>query len=173
MKFAFLMTCLLLISCSQYVSATEERFHKVSVDPMSATARQFIAVGQRVVIIFQNFSDAPVLEIDAFPEAPVRIRDKEKNTACEISEGGIWMRSEVYLNSDERYVLMNEYSGSGSDLVSYATHTCTEIKRLDLSGRRWHIEGGKLHFDDRCSEHDVSKGTSCEVIDLSILTGKP
>jgi len=172
MKVAFLTACLLLLSCGQHGAAPQARFHKISVAPVDATARQFIAEGQRVAIVFQNFSDAPAPEIDAFPEPPVRIRDKAKNTACDISEGGIWVRSEVYLSGDERYVLMNEYSGSGSDLVSYATHTCAEIKRLDVSGRRWHIDGGKVHFDESCPEHGRSKETSCGAIDLGVLTGK-
>jgi len=167
-----LTVALLLISCAQPVFAAEETFYNVSVDPVDATARQFIAEGQCVAIVFQNFSDAPAAEIDAFPEVPVRIYDKEKNTACDISEGGIWVRAAVYLSSDERYVLMHEYSGSGSDLVSYATHTCAEIKRIDLSGRRWHIDGSTLYVDESCFENENSKDALCKPIDLHLFTEK-
>jgi len=172
MKLRFLIVSLLLQSCSHSVFATEDVFHKVSVNPLEATLKQFIADGQRIAILFQNDSDAAASNIDVFPEPPVTIRNKKKNTSCEISEGGIWVREEVYLTADEHYVLMNEYSGSGSDLVSYDTRTCLETKRLDVSGMRWRLDGSKMYFDKSCCEHDMSNCTSLKSIDLIMFTGK-
>jgi len=167
------MASLFLLSCSPTVFATEDAFHKISVEPLGATSKQFIADGQRIAILFQNDSDTAASDIDIFPEPPVTIRDKKKNTSCEISEGGIWVRTEVYLTADERYILMNEYSGSGSDLISYDTSTCLKTKQLDVSGMNWRIDGDKVHLYENCFEHDPSNCTLLESIDLILFTGEP
>jgi len=81
-----------------------------------------------------------------FQPPPLTLRDNQANTFCYIIDGGIWSRHQVYLSSDEHYLLVSEYSGSSENLVSYDTQTCELFQQLDVSHLDWNIVGNQIHF---------------------------
>jgi len=170
MKFKYLLFTLLISSCGQHVSVEEAAFYKVPVAPLTDDSKQFAARGQNVSVIFQ--SDHNMADIDSFPEPPVIVRHEKSGSSCEIVEGGIWVRSELYLSADERYVLMNEYSGSSADLVSYDTQTCREINRFDVSGMHWDIDGRNARLGDNCTGSEIESCAVFKPLDLDMFVEK-
>jgi len=172
MKLRLLSISLFLASCSHPMPVSGEFFNKTEVIFLEDTLNQpkkFIASGKRVSISFQSYSDADASDIDVFPEPPVVIGNKETGASCKILDGGIWVRAEVYLSSNENYALMNEYSGSGSDLVVYDTSTCLEVERLDVSGVDWSIAGNKLNIGGNCSNSEPKNCASSGTVNLELL----
>jgi len=166
----FLLIPLCLMACTHPVLAENTAFHKVEVllmDGEQGQPKKFIADGKHISVIFQSHSDANA--VDVFPEPPIAINDKIKNTSCKIVEGGVWSREEVYFSSDEDYILMGEHSGSGRDLVSYDTSTCLKVKRVDMSGMRWHVEGDKARTVENCSSADIKDCKKFRHMDLSVF----
>jgi len=154
-------------------SLEEAVFHQTAVvlaQGSPAQPKQFMASGKRIAILFRSDSSAAAHEIDVFPEPPVIIRDKTGGASCQIMEGGIWVRSAVYLSADERHVVLNEYSGSASDLVSYDTRTCREVKRLDVSGMRWTVEKTRLRLGKQCTGSGMTNCAAFQFFDLHAFT---
>jgi len=148
----FKLFCFVLgLSLPSLVFSQESVFSKIDIIPNADQpdkfTREFIGNGQRISVLFKNDTQGPEQSIDVFPEPPLRLRDKQNNSACEISDGGIWSRDQVYLSNDEHYLLVSEYSGSSGWLVSYDTRTCEPFQRLDISNLKWTIEGNILHIE--------------------------
>jgi len=138
------------LSCSFCSFSQEAVFYKVAVeaseDMSEQLPRQFIGNGKRISIVFQDYTKGPAEAVDGFTEWPLTIRDDRANTSCQINEGGNWARDHVYLSHDEDYLLVYEYSGSSSNLVSYDTRECKRFQRRDVSRLNWSLDGNKLYF---------------------------
>jgi len=135
------------LSCAFSLFSQQPVFSKLEINPnLNKFNKEFIGVGQRISVIFQNDSEGAEHTIEVFPEPPVIVRNHQTNTSCQIDEGGIWVRKHVYLSDDEYYLLFNEYSGSSEAFISYDTRTCEKLKRMDVSGLDWTIEGNQVHF---------------------------
>lgn len=165
-----------MLACGCAIAAGEVAFDKIAVEPLAGTSssdmpREFIASGKQVEVHFFSYREADSVAIDSFPEPPVIVRDKTSSAQCEIDDGGIWARAEVYLSADERYVLMNEFSGSGGDLVAYDTRTCKEVGRLDVSDSHWEIRGTEARLGQNCSGADMASCASFKPLDLSRFVG--
>jgi len=154
------------LCCCAALHAEEPGFHKIAVQPFADAPKQFVASGRYIDILFQSDSDADSDDIDSFPEPPVIVLDHEAEMECMIEEGGIWARAEVYLSDDERYMLVYEFSGSSGDLVSYDTHTCREIKRVDVSGMHWRIDGNEARLGENCTGREMTSCASFKPLDL-------
>lgn len=173
MKSSALLLLLLLSSCGYAVKNEGTTFNRLAVEPVRGGSDRFSASGKRVEVSFDNYSDAPVAEVDAFPEPPVRLRDRLSGSYCEIVDGGVWARDGVYLDGLEQIVLMNEFSGSASDLVAYDTGTCEEIGRLDVSGLRWEINGSEVLLGKDCASSDLKRCSVVRSIDLNAVLRRP
>ncbi len=169
MKYAILLFPVLLTCWSHAAAGEELAFTHLPVQAVAGTAQHFSARGKQVEILFQSFAEPADPTVDAFPEPPVRLRDRQGNSICDISQGGIWMRNQVYLDRSERYLLLSEYSGSSTDLVAYDTRNCQPIRRLDVSGARWEIEGAKARLGEECSGATLQSCQRIGPLDLRIF----
>jgi len=98
------------------------------------------------------------------------VYDKQNNQLCSIDDGGIWVREEIYLSANERYLLSGEYSGSSCDIVSYDMNNCRQIKRLDVSDTcRWKVEANQAYLGKQCSGDDVASCSVFKHLDLKQL----
>jgi hypothetical protein len=142
-------------------------FNKISVAPLPNFPREFVARGGKIEVHFR--SHIASADIDAFPEPPVVMVNHVTEERCAIEEGGIWARSEVYLSDDERVLLVNEFSGSGSDLISYDTGDCRQIRRMDVSDMRWRINGAVAYIGESCTGDGMTGCASIRPLDLRIF----
>jgi hypothetical protein len=144
-------------------------FDKIAVTPRMDAPQAFVARKNGIEVHFRSHVKSAT--VDSFPEPPVIVMDRIQNTQCAIHEGGIWARAEVYLSQDGRILLMNEFSGAGSDLVSYDISTCRAIHRLDVSDMRWRIEGAVAHVGKDCTGEGLSGCALLQPLDLQIFFG--
>jgi hypothetical protein len=172
MKFPVLLFPLVLSSCG-HTHTVEVAFDRLPVEVVMDVPNKFSATGKRIEIWFDSFSDAASADVDSFPEPPVVLRDRQGKSSCKIDRGGIWARSEVYLDRTERFVLLNEFSGSASDLVSYDAQSCREIRRIDVSGARWEIAGSQALLGEQCTSNEIKSCRKVRPLDLSIFVSLP
>ena len=125
----------------------------------------FCGAGKQVHIEFTADQSRP--NPDQFPEPPLTIRRNDGSVRCSVAEGGIWVRASVYLREDEEVLLVEEYSGAGTDLVQYATDDCCEVRRIDVSDRVWALNEGILLIGEQCRSKTIS---SCKVKQQRELT---
>jgi hypothetical protein len=142
-------------------------FNRVWVVPFPDLPQEFVANGDRIEVHFRSYTERA--DIDAFPEPPVTIVNRITNEQCIINDGGIWVRAEVYLSNDERVLLVNEFSGSGSDLISYDTSTCQQIKQMDVSDMHWSIDGADAYVGETCTGDNMSSCTLIRPLNLQIF----
>jgi hypothetical protein len=144
-------------------------FNKVIVNPLRNEPQKFVGRSDSIEIYFHHERGIENPDVDSFPEPPVEIINHTENRHCTIDNGGIWARAEVYLSKDKRILLMNEFSGSASDLVSYDTETCQQIKRIDVSDMRWRIDGGMAHIGENCTGASMDSCALIKPMDLQIF----
>jgi hypothetical protein len=165
------ISILSLIPCSR-LHAEEGRyaFHKVIVNPLPNAPQKFVGRVGNIGIYFYHDRGIENPDVDSFPEPPVTIVNHAENRRCAIERGGIWARAEVYLSEDQRVLLMNEFSGSASDLVSYRTATCQQIRRIDVSDMRWRIDGRVAHLGENCAGVGMDNCTLLRSMPLQIFS---
>jgi hypothetical protein len=159
-----------LLFCS-YLHADEGRyaFNKVIVNPLPNEPQKFVGRSDDIEIHFHHDRGIENPDVDSFPEPPVVIINHAENKQCTIDNGGIWARTEVYLSKDKRTFMLNEFSGSASDLVSYRTETCQQIKRIDVSDMRWKIDGNVAHIGENCTDASMDSCALIRPMDLQIF----
>lgn len=114
------------------------RFEQLSIQPLVADkADVFAGSAQQKEVRFVNLKEHGV--VDAFPEAPLMIRDLQTGKQCEV-DGGVWVRNAVYLGAQGRTLMTHEYSGSNAFLVFYDTATCRKKFEIEVSTSAWTID---------------------------------
>lgn len=112
------------------------------VDPVDASRRDVYAgKGKAVEVSFRNLSERA--EVDVFPEPPMTLRRLRSGRVCEV-DGGAWARRSLHLSTDERVLLVQEYSGSNDRLVFYDTATCKRRAEIDVSGAQWSVGADRI-----------------------------
>jgi len=148
--------------------AEEAVFYKITVEPVQDVPKLFIARGQRIHVLFHSYQKNTLGdEVEIFPKSPLIVTDHKAVRSCTIADTGDWVRGRVYLNSDERYLLMEKHQERGHYIVSYDTRTCQQIKELELSGEPWRIDGSHGYFGEKCSGERTSSCASVRELDLS------
>lgn len=128
--------------------------HRLSINPTSPENRKiFVGAGEKVRVEFKNESDHETVRV--FPEPPMIVRQLAAKTNCEI-DGGVWARDSVFLSADEEILVVLEFSGDLNRLVAYDTGTCRKLGDLDVSGRRWSVDGSKIKLGTQCTTRDVA-----------------
>ena len=153
-------------------------FNKLPVDLSPALSpttpdspRIFAGEGSKIEVRFRTYSEAQSADIDSFPEPPVTVLNATEKTRCTIG-GGNWARKDIYLSADERYLILGEFNAASDALVSYDTKTCREIKRLDVSGKRWDLQGSAMILGSNCTGAWIEDCKSMLGINLRIFLPK-
>lgn len=106
-----------------------------------------------IEVLFRN-EDAPN-PAKVFPDPLVTVKNLTTAKSCDIKDDyGIW--SSVYLDVNERVLILNEYSGSSEILFFYDPKTCRKLAKLDVSGKSWEISGGRIRTHQYCMGDDVT-----------------
>ncbi len=89
-------------------------------------------------------------ETDVFPDPPAVV-NRSTNKSCNIEEGGIWLRRQVYITADESHLLSDQYSGSWEVLVVYDTGTCARLGEMKLDRRLVGIDRSTVSVETDCA----------------------
>ncbi|WP_370569127.1 hypothetical protein [Limnobacter humi] len=139
----FAVCLLVCLSALQPVFAAQCTLTPVAIQPVGAEpAEQYVGSAQGVEFRFHN--DKRELPVSVFPEPPLEVVHSSTRQACEIKQGGVWVREHVYVNRDASVLVTHEYSGSNDALNFYNTQTCQRVASLDVSGARWAIQPGAI-----------------------------
>lgn len=116
----------------------------LNVLPIAALApdKRNVYIGKRgdIEVRFINEKEG---EPTVFPEPPMTIRNLASGSHCEV-DGGIWLRSAIYLSADGKTLMAQEYSGASDQLNFYDTRTCRKTALLDVSNAKWHLDKNTL-----------------------------
>ncbi len=128
-------------------------YRALAIEPTSAVrAELYKGSGKNVEVSFKNEEfEKPV---EAFPESSMKLRRLDSGAQCEI-EGGIWVRSAVFLSNDERMVIAKEFSGSNEQLSFYDTKNCKLKAKVDVSNRAWKVESTHLTLGKTCKSDQL------------------
>lgn len=125
-------------------TCTFQRLEILPTDPVNF--ERFSGRGHRVFIEFKaDFGR----ETDVFPEPPTVV-NRSTNKSCNVEEGGIWLRRQVYITPDESRLLSNQYSGSWEALVVYDTNTCARLGEMRLNRRLVSIDRNTVSVEADC-----------------------
>ena len=138
-------------------------FRRIAVDPVETVHfERYVGKGQRIEIEFSNETGR---DASVFPEPPLRVRSGT-GSPCEI-DGGIWVRSGVFLSIDEQYLMVQEYSGSAESLVIYETSSCSRRYEIDVSQAHWRIDSNKITIGKMCSDKEAMSCREIRIIALN------
>jgi|GEM_PF-985914 len=156
LKYLLLFCCLWFCGYSSF--AYESIFYKIAVKPVHDVPRLFIARGQRIHVLFHSYDKNTASDdVEIFLKSPLIVTDHKAARSCAITDTQDWLRGQVYLNSDERYLLAGGRKGSSHYVTSYDTRTCQKIRQLEISAESWRIDGGHGCFIEKGSAgHTVS-----------------
>ena len=133
----------------------------VSTDP--SRNETYAARAVTTEVQFRN-EDAPN-PAKVFPEPLVTIKNITTAKTCDITDGsGIW--SSVYLDVNERALILNGYSGSRDILYFYNPKTCQKLAELDVSGKSWEIAGDRIRTHQYCIGNDTTPCPSTQEFKL-------
>jgi hypothetical protein len=105
---------------------------------------------------------------DNFPDPLVTVKNTTAGESCDIKDAsGIWAGESVYLDTKQRVLLMNEYSGSSDTLVFYDLTSCRKLDEYDVSGKRWEIAFDKIRIGQECQGDDVNTCRHLDEIHLN------
>lgn len=136
----------------------------IPINPIEPT-RNNIFVGKAATLELQFHNESTKQVVDVFPEPPLTIRHSASGTSCDIN-GGTWVRQSVYLSTDEKILVVQEFSGSNDQLVFYETATCKKRSEVDISGARWMIASNQISIGRQCSRDDITSCGSIKQLDL-------
>lgn len=135
----------------------------ISTDP----SRNEVYAGKGVAIEVQFRNENAPKPADIFPDPRVTVKNLTTAKSCDIKDGtGIWSGKSVYLDANERVLVLNEYSGSSDTLIFYDPRTCHRLAELDVSNRRWEISADRIRTGEHCGGNDTN---SCRHIQESML----
>ena len=155
--FTILLGVLGLAGCHASTITSKEcvlqKIPVVSADPSRNEA--YVARAMTIEVRFRNENAPNPAEV--FPDPLVTVKNLTTAKSCDIKDGyGIW--SSVYLDANERVLVLNGYSGASDTLYFYNPKTCDKLAELDVSGKRWEISGDRIRTHQYCMGDDV---TSC------------
>jgi hypothetical protein len=101
---------------------------RIAVQAQSTTTTSLNFVGQGAVYEF-IFESGVIIEgaKSIFPDPPLTIRHRKTGKTCQITDGGIWISTEVYLTSREDVLGLGWFSGSTTGFDLFNTNTCKKI----------------------------------------------
>lgn len=135
------------------LAACSAEYQRLDIAPSSPdSSKDFVGERGRVKVHFQNFNERG--DVEVFPEPPMTLQVGDGR--CDV-DGGIWVRNSVYLSGSGRVLMVQEYSGSADELVFYATQSCKEELRIDVSGAKWAMSGERLLIGKGCSKAAVAE----------------
>lgn len=116
--------------------------NRVAINPIGP-GRTDVFVGRTdtLELRFQSERDDPAVEV--FPEPPLVVKHIKSGTQCAI-DGGIWVRRSVYIDTQDRLLLTEEYSGANAFLKLYDPATCRRIAVIDIAHSTWTVDGARL-----------------------------
>ena len=133
----------------------------VSTDP--SRNETYAARTVTTEVQFRN-EDAPN-PAEVFPEPLVTVKNLTTTKSCDIRDGsGIW--SSVYVDVNERVLVLNGYSGSRDTLYFYNPNTCQKLTELDVSGKSWEISGDRIRTHQYCMGNDLTPCPSTQEFKL-------
>ena len=149
------------ISLASQASGKECALNKLPIRSTNPSLNKIYAgkVGS-IEVRFHN-ENAPK-PADIFPDPRVVVRNLTTAKSCYIKDGsGIWSGTAVYLDANERVLVLNEFSGSSDLLVLYDPKTCRRLAELDVSSRQWAVSADRIRTGQDCHGDGVS---SCRYI---------
>jgi len=156
-----------LVGChSSLAIGSDCTLSKISVTTTDPSRNEVYAgKAQTIEVQFRN-ENAPKTA-DVYPYPQVTVRNLSTAKYCDIKDGnGIWSGKSVYLDKNERVLVLNEYSGASDTLAFYDTRTCRRLSELDVSSRRWEIAEDRIRIGQQCGGEDFR---SCHHIKEIIL----
>lgn len=81
--------------------------------------------------------------VETFPDSPLIVAEPQAGRVCE-AEGGIWVRSAVFLSVGAGVLMAQEFSGSNDALNFYDARRCRKLHEIDVSGWNWTLDGERL-----------------------------
>jgi Tse1 toxin immunity protein Tsi1 len=137
---------------------------QLPINPITSARKDiFVGKGKIIEVRFRNENTSQMVEV--FPEPPLTVRNQLSGRSCDI-DGGVWVRQAVYLDADEKTLLVQEFSGSNDFLVFYDTTTCQKQSEIDVSGARWKISNNQISIGRQCSDEDMQ---SCRSVTKFVL----
>ncbi len=160
LKFSGILDLLLLLfcACTSCVPAIGKEtcdLTKLEVGPWKPDDfTKYVGTGATIELSWVNPS--PSKPTDQFHEPPLLIRNSTTGNRCEI-DGGIWVRDQIYLSTDERTLVLKSYSGSSTHLEFYETAGCKQLADIEVSGPSVVVEKNRVTFDGGCEYDDETK----------------
>ena len=115
---------------------------KITIKPETAeNGELYSGQLQDVRVTFHNYRTKGAVTV--FPEPPLVITSLKSGSHCE-ADGGVWARNGVYVSTDGKLLVTDEFSGSYDGLVFRDVRTCKKVDELDVSGSRWSIQGSRI-----------------------------
>jgi hypothetical protein len=90
-----------------------------------------------------------------FPDPPLTIRHRKTGKICQITDGGIWISSEVYLTSREDILGLGWFSGSTSGFDLFKTNTCKKIASTPVASS-YTLEANRIISHGGCEPLDAT-----------------
>ncbi len=113
-------------------------------------------VGKGTTVELEWVNPSPSKPTDRFDEPPLVIWNLATGDRCEIG-GGIWLKDEMYLSSDERTVVLKSHSGSSMHFEFYETKGCQRFANIEVSGPTTVVEPNRVTFNGGCEYTDETK----------------
>jgi hypothetical protein len=133
----------------------------ITIQPEKAeNGEMYSGQSNGVRVSFHNYRTTGA--VTAFPEPPMVITTLKSGAHCDV-DGGIWSRNGVYVSSDGKVLVTDEYSGSYDGLVFRDVNTCKKINELDVSEAHWSIQGSQVAWQTASgSKKTVSLDAQCK-----------
>ena len=140
-----------------------QRIPVKSTDPLRNEV--YVARAKGIEVRFRN-ENAPT-PAEVFPDSLVTVRNLKTAQSCEVKNGsGIWSGQSVYLDANERLLILNAYSGASDTLVFSNPKTCQGLAEVDVSNKRWEISGNSIRTGERFRGDHVDSCRSIRVLRL-------
>lgn len=153
--FLGLLGLLGLASCHMSQSLAKDcALQKIPIVSTDSSRNEIYAARTVTIEVQFRNEDAPN-PAEVFPDPLVTVKNLTTAKSCDIKDGyGIW--SSVYLDANERALILNEYSGSSQILLFYDPKTCRKLAKLDVSGKSWEISGDRIRTHQYCMGDDIA-----------------
>jgi hypothetical protein len=133
----------------------------ISTDPLRNET--YVARAMTIEVQFRNENAPNPAEV--FPDPLVTVKNITTAKSCDIKDGhGIW--SSVYLDANERVLILNAYSGASDTLYFYDPKTCHKLAELDVSNKSWEISGDRIRTGQHCKDNGIASCRSIQELRL-------
>lgn len=164
-EFVALLGLLVLASCyTPQVVSKDCELKKISIASTDPLRNETYAARTATIEVQFRNEDAPN-PAKVFPERLVTVKNIITAKSCDFTDGsGIW--SSVYMDVDERVLVLNGYYGSRDILYFYNPKTCQKLAELDVSGKSWEIAGDRIRTHQYCMGNDITPCPSTQEFKL-------